>query len=61
MQQRLIAGRNSLSVGLRITSKYVRRTSSGAAGNRIGTTINYLRRTRNGAAGTGMGTTTKYL
>jgi hypothetical protein len=38
-------------------NKYLRRTTSGAAGNGLGATINYLR----GAAGNGLGTTIKYL
>jgi|AntAceMinimDraft_5_1070358.scaffolds.fasta_scaffold54327_1 hypothetical protein len=39
------------------TSKYLRCTTSGAAGNGLGTTINYLR----GAVSVGLGTTVKYL
>jgi len=39
----------------------VRRTTSGAAGNGLGTAAKYLGRTRNGAAGNGLGTTIKYL
>jgi hypothetical protein len=37
-----------LCTDLGITSKYVRRTASGAAGNGLGTTAKYLRRLRNG-------------
>jgi hypothetical protein len=37
--------------------KYLRRTTSGAAGYGLGTTITYLR----GTAGVGLGTTIKYL
>jgi hypothetical protein len=37
--------------------KYLRRSTSGAAGNGLYTTIMYLR----GAAGIGLGTTIKYL
>jgi hypothetical protein len=33
----------------------------GAAGNGLGTTIKYLRRTASGAAGNGLGKTSKYL
>jgi hypothetical protein len=43
------------------TIKYLRRTTSGAAGNGMSTTIKYLRRTTRGAAGNGLGTTIKYL
>jgi hypothetical protein len=39
------------------TAKYLRRTTSGAAENGLGTTIKYLR----GAAGISLGTTVKYL
>jgi hypothetical protein len=39
----------------------VRHTTSGAAGNGLGTTIKFLRRTRNGAADSSFGTTIKYL
>jgi hypothetical protein len=35
--------------------KYLRRTTTGAAGNGLGTTINYLRRTTTGAAGNCLG------
>jgi hypothetical protein len=37
--------------------KYLRRSTSGAAGNGLGTTAKYLR----GAAGSGLGTTLNYL
>jgi hypothetical protein len=37
--------------------KFLRRSTSGATGNGLGTAIKYLR----GAAGTGLGTTIKYL
>jgi hypothetical protein len=37
--------------------KYLRRSTSGAAGNGLSTTIKYLR----GAAGVGLGTTIKHL
>jgi hypothetical protein len=57
----LSAAGNGLSTGLSTTTKYLRRTASGAAGKGLGTTIKYLLRTRNGAAGTGLGTTAKYL
>jgi hypothetical protein len=58
------------------TTKYLRRTTSGAAGygmgtiinclrgaagNGLGTPIKYLRRTTSAAAGYGLGTTAKYL
>jgi hypothetical protein len=45
-----------LAGGLGITIKYLRHTTSGAAGNSLGTTIKYLR----GAASIGLGTTIKY-
>jgi len=38
-------------------AKYLRRTTSAAAGNGLGTTIKYLRQTTSGAAGNGLGTT----
>ena len=40
-----------------VTAKYLRRTTSGAAGIGLGTTIKHLR----GAVGFGLGTTIKYL
>ena len=40
---------------------YMQRTTSGAAGNGLYTTIKYLRCTTSGAAGNGLGTTIKYL
>jgi hypothetical protein len=46
--------------GLVTTIKYLRRTTSAAAGNGLGTTIKYLRRTTSAAAGNGLGTTIKY-
>jgi hypothetical protein len=36
-------------------------TTSGAAGNGLGTTINYLRRAASGAVGSGLGATINYL
>jgi hypothetical protein len=39
------------------TIKFLRRTTSGTAGNGLGTAINYLR----GAAGIGLGTMIKYV
>jgi hypothetical protein len=39
------------------TNKYLRHTTSGTAGNGLGTTIKYLR----GTAGIDLGTTAKYL
>ena len=44
-------------IGLGTTAMYMQRTTSGAAGNCLYTTIKYMR----GAAGIGMGTTIKYL
>ena len=44
-------------IGLGTMMKYLRRITSGAAGNGLGTTIKYLR----GAAGICLGTTTKSL
>jgi hypothetical protein len=43
--------------GLGDTAKYLRRTTSAAAGNGLGTTTMYL----NGAAANRLGTTVKYL
>jgi hypothetical protein len=43
------------------TIKYLRRTTSAAAGNGLGTTVKYPRRTTGGAAGNGLRTTIKYL
>jgi hypothetical protein len=40
-----------------ITAKYLRCSTSGVAGNGLGTTFKYLR----GTAGIGLGTTIKYL
>jgi hypothetical protein len=40
---------------------YLRRTTSGAAGSSLGTTIKYLRRTTNAASGSGLGTSIMYL
>jgi hypothetical protein len=42
-------------------AKYLRQTTSGAAGSNLGTTIKYLRRTTSGAAGIELSTTIKYL
>jgi hypothetical protein len=39
MRQRCVAAGNSLSTGLSTTIKYVRRTTSGAAGSSLGNTI----------------------
>jgi hypothetical protein len=43
------------------TTKYLRKTTSGAAGIGLGITIKYPRRTAGAAAGNGLGTTLKYL
>jgi hypothetical protein len=40
---------------------YTQRTTSGAAGNGLYTTIKYLRRTTGAAAGKGLGITIKYF
>jgi hypothetical protein len=40
---------------------YLRRATSGPAGNDLGTTAKYLRRTTSGAAGNGLGTAITYL
>jgi hypothetical protein len=48
-------------IGLGITIKNLRKTTSGAGGKGLGTTTKYLRRTTSGAAGKGLGTTIKYL
>jgi hypothetical protein len=63
-------------IGLGTAAKYLRRPTSGTAGNGLcatrkylrgtagiglGSTIKYLRRTPNAAAGSGLGTTIKYL
>ena len=44
-------------IGLGITAMYMQRTTSGAAGNDLHTTIKYV----SGAAGIGVGTKIKYL
>jgi hypothetical protein len=49
--------RGTESIGLGTTIKYLRRTTSGAADNGLGTTAKFLR----GAASIGLGTTSKYL
>jgi hypothetical protein len=49
--------RAAAGIGLSTTIKHLRSSSSGAAGNGLGTTIKYLR----GAAGIGLGTSIKYL
>jgi hypothetical protein len=41
--------------------KFLRRTTSAAAGIGLGTTIKYLRRSTSGAAGDGLSATIKYL
>jgi hypothetical protein len=51
---------SALCIGLGTTMKYLRRTTSGAAGNGLDTTIKYLRFTTSGAAGSRLGTTTQY-
>jgi hypothetical protein len=43
------------------TIKYLRRTTSGAAGYGLGATIKYLRQTTSGSAGNGLGSTISYL
>jgi hypothetical protein len=52
--------RGAARIGLGTTIKYLRRTTSAAAGSDMGTMINYLRRTTSGAAGSGPGTTIKF-
>jgi hypothetical protein len=42
-------------IGLGTAIKYLRRTTSGAAGKSLGDTIKYLRRATSGAAGNGLG------
>jgi hypothetical protein len=49
--------RGAAGIGLGITSKYLRRSTSGAAGSGLATKTRHLR----GAAGIGLGTTIKYL
>jgi hypothetical protein len=49
--------RGAAGKGLGTSDKYLRRTTSCAAGNGLSTTIKYHR----GAAGIGLGTTAKYL
>jgi hypothetical protein len=49
--------RGAKAIGLGTAINYLRRTTSAAAGNGLGTTIKYLR----GAAGIGLGITIKYL
>jgi hypothetical protein len=46
-----------VEIGLSTTIRYLRHSTSGAAGNGLCTTIKYLR----GAVGVGMGKTIKYL
>jgi hypothetical protein len=48
--------RGTAGIGLGTTAKYLRRLTSGAAGNGLRTTAKYLR----GAAGIGLGTTINY-
>jgi hypothetical protein len=43
------------------TIKYLRKTTSGAAGIGLGTTVKYPRRTTGAAAGNGLGSTLNYL
>ena len=43
------------------TIKYLRKTTSGAAGIGLGTTMKYPRRTTGAAAGSGLGSTPNYL
>jgi hypothetical protein len=50
-----LRGATGISLGTKI--KYPRRSTSGAAGSGLGTTIKYLR----GTAGIGLGTMIKYL
>jgi hypothetical protein len=61
LRQRRVAAGNGLGTGLDITSKYVRRTASGAAGNGHGTTAKYLLRLQIAFSGNGLGNTIKYL
>jgi hypothetical protein len=49
--------RGAAGIGLGTTAKYLRRSTSDAAGNGLCTTMKYL----SGAAGIGLGTTIKYL
>jgi hypothetical protein len=49
--------RGAAGIGLGTTTKYLRRSTGGVAGNGLCTLIKYLR----GAASIGLGTTTKYL
>jgi hypothetical protein len=49
--------RPAAGIGPGTTAMYMQRTTSGAAGNGLYTTIKYVR----GAAGIGLGTTIKYL
>jgi hypothetical protein len=42
LRQRCVAADSDLGAGLGTTSKYVRRTASGAAGNDFSTTTKYL-------------------
>jgi hypothetical protein len=48
--------RGAEGIGLGTTTKYLRRATSGAAGNGLGT-IKYLRRTTSAAANNGLSTT----
>jgi hypothetical protein len=51
--------RGALCSSLGTTIKFLRRATSGVAGNQLGTTIKYLRRATSGAAGNGLGATVK--
>jgi hypothetical protein len=49
--------RGASGIGMDITIKHLRCTTSGAAGNGLGATMKYLRRTTSAAANNGMSTT----
>ena len=57
----LLRQRRSRGNDLGTTIKYLRKTTSGAAGIGLCTTIKYPRRTTSAAAGNGLGTTLNYL
>jgi hypothetical protein len=57
----LLRQRRSRGNGLGTTIKYLRKTTSGAAGIGLGTTIKYPRCTTGAAAGSGLETTLNYL
>jgi hypothetical protein len=56
----LLRQRRGRGNDLGTATKYLRKTTSGAAGIGLGTTIKYLRRTTGAAVGNGLGATPNY-